>query len=175
MCPFTVRVPPRLSLADFLGSGVTRTVGAPRKGFPYCQVRIRPWICLRPSTPTPFNRLFRQPAALSLLRLRIARGGSTGIFTCSAIGLAVRLSLRARLTRLTLIRLALIRKPWSFGGQVSRLPYRYLYLHLLFHLLQNASRRAFGADGMLPYRHMKCPAASAGCLCPIIIHAGSLD
>lgn len=34
--------------------------------------------------------------------------GSTGILTCSAIGLAVRLSLR---TRLTLIRLALIRKP----------------------------------------------------------------
>ena len=163
---------PTVELSGFSRErGYARCWGS-QKGFPYSQVRIRPWICLRPSTPTPFNRLFRQPAALSLLRLRIARGGSTGILTCSAIGLAVRLSLRARLT---LIRLALIRKPWSFGGQVSRLPYRYLYLHLLFHLLQNASRRAFGADGMLPYRHMKCPAASAGCLCPIIIHAGSLD
>ena len=143
-----------MSLADFLGSGVTRAVGAPRKGFPYCQVRIRPWICLRPSTPTPFNRLFRQPAALSLLRLRIARGGSTGIFTCSAIGLAVRLSLRARLT---LIRLALIRKPWSCGGGVSRPPYRYLYLHLLFQMLQHPSRDTFNAPGMLPYRPLRVP------------------
>ena len=47
-------------------------------------------------------------AALSLLRLHVTPEGSTGILTGSAIGLAVRLSLR---TRLTLIRLALIRKP----------------------------------------------------------------
>ena len=74
----------------------------------YYQVRLGNRICLASSAPTPFNRLFRQPAALSLLRLHIARKGSTGILTGSAIGLAVRLSLR---TRLTLIRLALIRKP----------------------------------------------------------------
>ena len=172
MCPFTVRVPPRLSLADFLGSGVTRAVGAPRKGFPYSQVRIRPWICLRPSTPTPFNRLFRQPAALSLLRLRIARGGSTGIFTCSAIGLAVRLSLRARLT---LIRLALIRKPWSSGGRVSRPPYRYSYLHLLFRTLQPGSSPDLRRDRNAPLPILTDPTASAGRLCPIIIHAPSLD
>ena len=74
----------------------------------YCQVRLFPWICLRESTSTLFNRLFRQPAVVSLLRLHIAIGGSNGIFTVSAIGLAVRLNLRSRLT---LIRLALIRKP----------------------------------------------------------------
>ena len=74
----------------------------------YCQVRLGRWICLPPSTSTPFNRLFRQTAALSLLRHHIALHGSTGILTSSAIGIAVRLSLR---TRLTLIRLALIRKP----------------------------------------------------------------
>ena len=56
----------------------------------------------------PFNHLFRQMAALSLLRLHITPGGSNGILTVSAIGIALRLSLR---TRLTLIRLALIRKP----------------------------------------------------------------
>ena len=78
------------------------------KDAPYCQVRLSLRICLQQSTSTPFNRLFRQPAALSLLRLHVARKGSTGILTGSAIGLAVRLSLR---TRLTLIRLALIRKP----------------------------------------------------------------
>ena len=55
------------------------------------------------------------------------------MLTRSAIGIAIRLSLRSRLT---LIRLALIRKPWSFGEGVSRPLYRYLYLHLLFQTLQ---------------------------------------
>ena len=79
-----------------------------RKDAVYYQVRLLHRICLAQSTSTPFNHLFRQMAALSLLRLHVTPGGSTGILTSSAIGLAVRLSLR---TRLTLIRLALIRKP----------------------------------------------------------------
>ena len=74
----------------------------------YYQVRLCHRICLATSTSTLFNHLFRQMAALSLLRLHVTPKGSTGILTSSAIGLAVRLSLR---TRLTLIRLALIRKP----------------------------------------------------------------
>ena len=78
------------------------------KDAPYCQVRLSLRICLQQSTSTPLNRLFRQPAALSRLRPHVTPFGSTGILTGSAIGLAVRLSLR---TRLTLIRLALIRKP----------------------------------------------------------------
>ena len=78
------------------------------KDAPYCQVRLSLRICLQQSTSTPFNRLFRQPAALSRLRPHVTPFGSTGILTGSAIGLALRLSLR---TRLTLIRLALIRKP----------------------------------------------------------------
>ena len=113
----------------------------------YCQVRIFRWICLPRSTPTPFNRLFRQTAALSLLRHHIAPWGSNGILTVSAIGLAVRLNLR---TRLTLNRLALFRKPWSCGGGASHPPYRYLYLHLLFHTLQNTSRYAFDAEWNAP-------------------------
>ena len=92
--------------------------------------------------PTLFNGLFRQSAALSRLRLHVTPTGSTGILTGSAIGLAVRLSLRSRLT---LIRLALIRNPWSFGGRVSRLHYRYFYLHLLFRTLQPASPPTFAA------------------------------
>ena len=79
-----------------------------QKNAPYYQVRLLRWICLPQSTSTPFNGLFRQSAALSRLRLHVTPTGSTGILTGSAIGLAVRLSLR---TRLTLIRLALIRKP----------------------------------------------------------------
>ena len=78
------------------------------KDAPYCQVRLFLRICLQESISTPFNGLFRQSAALSLLRLHVTLNASTGILTCSAIGITVRLSLR---TRLTLIRLALIRKP----------------------------------------------------------------
>ena len=62
------------------------------------------------------------------------------IFDRMSIGIASRLILRSRLT---LIRLALIRNPWSFGGRVSRPPYRYLFLHLLFRDLQSALRPAF--------------------------------
>ena len=136
-------------LAGFLGGRITRTVGIPGTGKPYCQGRLGTRTSLHASTPTPFNRLFRQPAAQSLPRHRVAAKGSTGILTCQSIGGAVRLGLR---TRLTLIRLALIRKPWSYGGQVSRLPYRYLYLHLLFQKLQGPSRIPFDAAGMLPYQ-----------------------
>ncbi len=64
------------------------------------------------------------------------------------IGIALRLSLRSRLT---LIRLALIRKPWSIGVRVSRPHYRYLCLHLLFQTLQGPSQAPFAAVGMLPY------------------------
>ena len=78
------------------------------RGSAYCQVRFMWWICLPHSTSTPFNQLFRQLAALSLLRLHVPHKGSNGILTVSAIGLGLRLNLR---TRLTLIRLALIRKP----------------------------------------------------------------
>ena len=41
----------------------------------YYQVRFSWWICLPRSTSTPFNHLFRQMAALSLLRLHITPGG----------------------------------------------------------------------------------------------------
>ena len=66
-----------------------------------------------------------------------------------SIDCASRLCLRSRLT---LIRLALIRNPWSYGGRVSRPPCRYLFLHLLFPPLQQDSRLTFGATGMLPYQ-----------------------
>lgn len=67
---------------------------------------------------------------------------SNGILTISSIGIAIRLILRPRLT---LIRLALIRNPESFGEGVSRPLYRYLYLHLLFQTLQHTLQYAFNA------------------------------
>ena len=149
-------------------SGFSRQHAYPRywlvpKDAPYSQVRISRRICLPESTPTPFNHLFRQVAAVSLLRPRVTTCGSNGIFTVSAIGYAVRLCLRARLT---LIRLALIRKPWSFGEGVSRPLYRYLYLHLLFHTLQNTSRYAFDAEWNAPLPIRMYSTASVDCLIP---------
>ena len=124
--------------------------------------------------PTLFNGLFRQSAAVSLLRPRFTPGDSNGIFTVSSIGSASRLPLRSRLT---LIRLALIRNPWSYGEEVSRLLYRYLYLHLLFRQLHNGSNLCFAAAGMLPYQLTLSvnSTSSAPDLCPIIIHARPLD
>ena len=133
------------------------------KNAPYCQVRLLLRICLEQSASTPFNGLFRQSAALSRLRLHVTPTGSTGILTGSAIGLAVRLSLR---TRLTLIRLALIRKPWSCGVRVTLPHYRYSCLHLLFHTLHRISRSDFDANGMLPY-HTFVSRTSVICLMPV--------
>ena len=70
----------------------------PPKGTPYYQVRLDIRICLDISAPTPFNGDFRRPAAVPLLRLHIARMASDGILTVSAIGIALRLILRTRLT-----------------------------------------------------------------------------
>ena len=90
------------------------------------------------------------------------------------IALAVRLRLRDRLTP---GRLTLPGKPRSYGGRESHPPYRYLYLHLLFAILQYGSPRIFNAMRMLPYRYFYyCyPAPSVSVLYPIIIHAPSLD
>ena len=137
-----------MCLADFLGSLVTSAVGLPG-GSPYCPVSAPPPDLPGGRLPTRFNALFRQRAGVSLLRLHVALIPSNGMLTVSSIGSALRLRLRSRLT---LIRLALIRNPWSYGGEVSRLPCRYLYLHLLFRGLQQGSRPTF--DG---YRNAPLP------------------
>ena len=84
--------------------------------------------------------LFRQHAGVSLLRLHITGTAGERILYRLSIVCALRLPLRPRLT---LIRLALIRNPWSYGEGVSRPLYRYLFLHLLFRDLQPTLRLAF--------------------------------
>ena len=150
---------------------VTCAVGSP-EGSPYCPISADRGDLPPRTWHTSFNGLFRQPAAVSLLRPRVAHAGSCGILTASAIGYASRLPLR---TRLTLIRLALIRNPWSFGVGVSRPHCRYLCLHLLFQALQRPSRDAFNAPWNAPLPTLTGPTASVPDLCPIIIHAGPLD
>src|SRR3712207_7648898 len=86
-------------------SGFSRKYGyrrywiLPREA-PYYQGRLSSRICLGQSTPTPFNGLFRQSAAVSLLRLHVAPIGSHGILTVSAIAIAIRLRLDRKSTRL---------------------------------------------------------------------------
>ena len=123
-------------------SGFSRRHAYPRypsgpKSVWYFQVRLRGWICLPPSAPTPFNRLFRQPAEVSLPRPRVARMASAGMLTGSSICLAIRLIIRIRLTP---GRLTSPGNPWSYGGGESHPPYRYLCLHLLFQTLHGGSR-----------------------------------
>jgi len=69
-------------------------------------------------------------------------------FNRLAISFAFRLHLR---TRLTLIRLTLIRNPWTYGEAVFHRLYRYLCLHFLFWPLHHSSRYGFDAIRMLPY------------------------
>ena len=104
---------------------------------PYCQVSSPQVDLPARGITTPFNALFRQCAGESLLRRHIAPAEGNGMFTVCPSAAPERLRLRSRLT---LIRLALIRNPWSYGGRVSRPPYRYLYLHLLFRRLQQPLR-----------------------------------
>ena len=95
---------------------------------------------LQPGIPSPGGP-FITPSLLHPYR-------GYGNINPSSIGIPSRVILRARLT---LIRLALIRKPWSIGVGVSRPHYRYLCLHLLFQKLQDTSPCPFTAAGMLPY------------------------
>ena len=115
--------------------------------------------------PNCFNHLFRQMAAVSLLRPRVAMRAGTGILTCrpSAAPPLQRVRLR---TRLTLIRLALIRNPWTSGVEVSHLHCRYLCLHLLFHTLQQTSQFTFNVEWNAPLPIFNYPMASVVCFMP---------
>jgi hypothetical protein len=121
-------------LAGFLGSLLRDTISAP-EGLEYYQLSASRAYFTTQLIPTAFNALFRQCAVLSLLRHRIAIRSRYRNINLLSIDLRFRLGLRPRLT---LIRLALIRKPGSFGVRVSRPHYRYLCLHLLFQALQRS-------------------------------------
>ena len=144
------------------------------KGSPYCRCSAPRVDLPAHGIPTAFNVRPSVRGCVTSPSPRRFSCGYRNLYRLS-IGCALRLLLRPRLT---LIRLALIRNPWSFGGRVSRPPYRYLYLHLLFRSLQHGSRHTFTGlrNAPLPtvgltHRSM----ASAAGLCPRIIHAGSLD
>ena len=70
------------------------------------------------------------------------------------ISFAFRLHLRGRLT---LRSLTLLRKPWAYGVQVSRLHYRYSCQHSLLYTLQHTSRYTFNAEynALLPHLRVR--------------------
>ena len=86
VCPFAVRVPQRLSSADFLGSMVTCSLARPRRDTHTVRLLLRGWICLPPSAHLPFNALFRQHAAVSLPGLNDTCTAGGGILTASSSG-----------------------------------------------------------------------------------------
>ena len=105
-------------------------------------------ICLPPSLhPLTSHSVGRRKCHFCVTPLPCA-GVGTGILNRFSIGFAFRLHLRSRLT---LIRLALIRNPWVFGGRVSHPSYRYSCLQFRCRPLQSSSQRTFGGVGMLPY------------------------
>ena len=131
----------------------------------YCRVSAGTTCLTAAPIPKHFNRLFRQTADVPLLRPRFAMLAGTGILTScpSAAPPLQRVRLR---TRLTLIRLALIRNPWTSGVEVSHLHCRYLCLHLLFRTLQQTSQSIFNADRNAPLPIFNYPMASVVCFMP---------
>ncbi len=89
---------------------------------------------LEPGRPTPgWPTLLRPPFAQTLLQWY----RNINLFP---IAYACRPRLR---DRLTLRRLALLRKPWVFGEPVSHRLYRYLCQHNLFHFVHRSLRSGF--------------------------------
>ena len=126
------------------------TMGLP-KGSPYCRTSALWRTDLPILRPTVLQRGIPSPRGpyTSASRLTLRFLGGTGIFNPFSIAYAFRPRLRSRLT---LIRLTLIRNPEAYGGRVSHSSYRYSCLHFLFQKLQQVSRPTFCAAGMLPYR-----------------------
>ena len=138
----------RLKLSGF-SRGPLRVAVASAEAPAYSRRRAGARHFTRASSPCGFNLPFRRQADTSSPRPRVAaRAGTVLLNRHPSAAPPLR---RARLrTRLTLIRLALIRNPWTSGVRVSRPHCRYSCLHLPFRTLQRASRRAFGADRNAP-------------------------
>ena len=130
------------------------------EGVGYSQVRLSGRICLPESTPTPFNGLFRQPAALSRPRRHVALAASTGILTGSAIGIAA----------ISVDQETLVLRRAGFSPALSLLIPTFAFPHAPVRLAPRLRRHVECSP-----TNTMCSGASVGCLCPIIIHAGFLD
>ena len=114
---------------------------------PYSQVRHPRRICLPRIYLHPSARRLRGRRSTVTLSSLLRPTSKFRNIDRMSFGAPFRVVLRPRLT---LIRLTLIRNPWSCGVNVSHIHYRYLCLHLLFHALQRTSRHAFPAPWNAP-------------------------
>ena len=114
---------------------------------PYSQVRHPRRICLPRIYLHPSARRLRGRRSTVTLSSLLRPTSKFRNIDRMSFGAPFRVVLRPRLT---LIRLTLIRNPWSCGVNVSHIHYRYLCLHLLFHALQRTSRHAFSAPWNAP-------------------------
>ena len=123
---------------------------------PYSQVRHPPRICLWQIYLHPSARRLRGRRSTVTLSSLLRLPSRFRNLDRMSFGAPFRVVLRPRLT---LIRLTLIRNPWSCGVNVSHTHYRYLCLHLLFQTLQNASRRTFTTvwNAPLPNDYLSSP------------------
>ena len=98
VCPFAVRVPYGLSLADFLGSLITHTISSSRRKCRTIRFSSQGgFACLNLSLH-PSTEYSVTPRWFHCSVSTIAPYASNGILTVSAIALALRLRLRTRLT-----------------------------------------------------------------------------
>ena len=98
VCPFAVRVPYGLSLADFLGSMITRAIGFPRGGCRTVRFGSEGGFACPHQRLHPLTEYSVTPRRFHCSVSTVAPHGSNGMLTVSAIALAVRLRLRTRLT-----------------------------------------------------------------------------
>ena len=109
--------------------------------------------------PTSLNHLIQQMDDLPFYvpPITLAPEGALIIRWYRNINLfSIAYAFRPRLRdRLTLSRLALLRKPWAFGERVFHPLYRYSCQHGLFCSVQSSSRSTFIPNRMLPYRCLK--------------------
>ena len=98
VCPFAVRVPYGLSLADFLGSLITHTINSSRRKCRTIKFESRGGFACHDLLLHSSTEYSVTPRWFHCSVSTIAPYGSNGILTVSAIALAVRLKLRTRLT-----------------------------------------------------------------------------
>ena len=160
LCWFTVRSPDVLARGFSWQHGIGQFI--PASGILIASRLKEGRICLS-SQPTGLNHLIRQVDDLPFCvpPLLSPRRASTAWWYRTINLFSITYAFRPRLRdRLTLSRLTLPRKPWTFGVPVSHRHYRYSCQHGLFCPVQPSLRSTFDPGRMLPY-HPSCDESAA--------------
>ena len=159
LCWFTVRSPDVLARGFSWQHGIGQFV--PASGILIASRLKEGRICL-PFQPTGLNHHIRPVDDLPFCvpPLLSPRRASTAWWYRTINLFSITYAFRPRLRdRLTLRRLALLRKPWVFGEPVSHRLYRYLCQHNLFHLVHRSLRSGFDLQWNAPLPLPPCGAS----------------